>query len=300
MRYHAGANLTVTEIRYEAHRPRGTLHNARSAERRRIETVNRTRQLAELIISPWGQPDRRQSAALITAGINSGLLLEYLLAAPRYRTELLPQAEWGRGLTRFMLDSGAYSAFKLGRSIDIEKYIQFLSDNPWIKLYVNLDVINPRDPNEAAYLSLANFETMCERGLSPMPVFHVREDFDYLRKYLALGCDYIGLSASSQSEKSDWDFYEKSFEIIQRTGQVVRVHAFGESASQRLKAFPFDSADSATWMLAALRYARTNISRLGHPDLTEQETGVARTYLEALRFHRLEQEIRLDRPDFDF
>jgi hypothetical protein len=295
------ANLRVREIRREAHRLRDTLHNARSAERRQTEIDDRTRQLAELINSRWDRHERRQSAALITAGVDAALLLEYLLAARHYRTELLPESERGRGLTRLMLDSGAYSAFTQNVTIDIEKYIEFLLDNRWITNYVNLDVIIPNDPDEAAHIGFANFEKMRSRGLDPIPVFHVREGFNYLQDYLALGCPTIGLSATPPSARETMDFYERSFEIIQRSGQTVRVHAFGDSSRRHLKAFPFASTDSFTWLRRSLGLAITNISPLGDVgDLTEQEKLAARVYIEGLRAHRLEQEIRETRPDFDF
>ena len=77
------------------------------------------------------------------------------------------------------VDSGAYSAHKRGVSIDIQEYIAYLQDNKdYIDVYANLDVIG--DPEA----TLENQKIMEEAGLSPLPCFHMGEDWKYLHLYV--------------------------------------------------------------------------------------------------------------------
>ena len=73
------------------------------------------------------------------------------------------------------MDSGAYLAWRHHKTIDVAAYCTFLHANRYIHTYINVDEINPRDPEESGLRSFQNFLKMRQRGLDPMPVFHVRE-----------------------------------------------------------------------------------------------------------------------------
>lgn len=154
--------------------------------------------------------------------------------------------------TKLFVDSGAFSAFRLRKPVDLKQYIKWIKDNEeWIELYVNLDVIIPENPEAAAKAGYLNLMTMRGRGLKPMPVFHVGESIDWLKRMLDLGCDYIGLSASSlTSRRAMDDWYELAWSyLVDAAGDpVVRVHAFGETRVAALLKFPWASADSSTWL----------------------------------------------------
>jgi hypothetical protein len=156
-----------------------------------------------------------------------------------------------------IMDSGAYSAWRLGKAVDLNEYCAFLEANQdWIAHYVNLDTINPRDPEAAARASFDNLVAMRKRGLRPMPVFHAGENIDWLRRMLDLGCDYIGLASLSMSDRgraNDW--YAAAWqEMTDRAGNpTVRVHGLGEGRWSSLSRFPWFSADSTSWVYAAQR-----------------------------------------------
>jgi hypothetical protein len=301
VRFATIAKMRTAEIRYEAHLLQGSLHNTANAEKRQNEIDARTWTAAGLMVGRLDNADRRRIVALKDQGINDALLWEIMRGSVRRRAELPPREYWGRGLmTDFMADSGAWSAYKSNRVVDFDDYCNFLADHPWIDLYVNLDHINPRDSAEAGVKSFANFQKMRSRGLKPIPVFHAGENFDWLRRYLDEGCDYIGLSAFA-SKREAMGFYHRSFAVIANCGRPVRTPAFGEATSNALIAFPFTSGDSASWILRSQVYGRTeNIFLLADVITNDRKGYAARTYLEAQKYARLEQEVREHRPQFKF
>lgn len=153
---------------------------------------------------------------------------------------------------RIFIDSGAFSAWRLGRAIDMNAYCLWLKQNEeWIDFYVALDAINPHDPEAAARASFENFMFMRRQGLNPIPVFHVRENFDWLKRILDTGCDYIGLSASSLDSfnvSDEWYEAAWSYLIDSAGAPLVRVHGFGESREPCLTKFPWTSGDGTTWI----------------------------------------------------
>jgi hypothetical protein len=162
-----------------------------------------------------------------------------------------------------ILDSGAYSAWRLGKPIDLEKYCDWLEANiDWIGPYVALDVIGPNDSEAAAKASYTNLVRMQQRGLKPIPVWHAGEDVKWLYKMLDLGCDYIGLSASSLVTKhnvDDWYAYAWSHLVNADGLPTIKAHAFGEGRLSSLKRFPWYSADSTSWIYASQRNGQVNI-----------------------------------------
>jgi len=149
-----------------------------------------------------------------------------------------------------IVDSGAYSAWRSGNSIDLDAYCDFIKDNEdWIGHYVVLDEINPRDPEAAASASFENLKRMRKRGLNPMAVYHAAEGIDWLYRTLDAGCDYIGLAGLSlDTRKSADDWYDLVWQhLVNAKGEpVVKVHALGEGRPNLLCRFPWQSADSTS------------------------------------------------------
>ncbi len=88
---------------------------------------------------------------------------------------------------RFVLDSGAFTAWKAKKEIKLDDYCKFIEDlpfKPW--RYFTLDVIgNP----EASY---RNYEIMLERGFNPVPIFTRGEDVSMIDKYYETS-DVLGI-----------------------------------------------------------------------------------------------------------
>lgn len=168
------------------------------------------------------------------------------------------------------MDSGAYTAWRSGKPIDLEAYCRFLKANEyWVGCYAALDVINPGHPEDAAAASMENYKIMRKHGLRPIPIFHVGEDVRWLKEMLDLGADYIGLSASSLVSRNKVDsWYDLMWEhLCDSEGRpLVKAHAFGEGREATLKRGPWYSADSASWIYSAQRTASITIGgkKLSH------------------------------------
>lgn len=161
-----------------------------------------------------------------------------------------------------LLDSGAYSAFTRGKVINIDKYIDFCKkyDNEITKS-INLDVINPGDPEVAAEAGMKNYFYMRERGVATMPVYHARENLKWLDKMLETA-DYIGLSATSlvsPVEGKTWHDLVWNYITDAEGRAVVKTHSFGNTELYTMLTYPFYSADSATWMIQGGRAARVKL-----------------------------------------
>jgi hypothetical protein len=163
-----------------------------------------------------------------------------------------------------MVDSGAFSAWTLNKSIDINKYCDYLHENAeWIECYIALDVIIPEDTEQAAAKGFENFVYMRSRDLDPIPVFHQGEPIEYLYKYLEAGCEYIALSATSLAQKQYIDYwYELVWpHLINKDGlPIIRIHTLGDCRERPLRMFPWYSCDSASWAYMAQVYARVQLA----------------------------------------
>jgi hypothetical protein len=149
---------------------------------------------------------------------------------------------------RFLLDSGAFTAWKTGKRIALDDYCRFIDKlpiKPW--RYFVLDVVG--DP--AA--SLANFETMRARGFDPVPIVTRGDTLDMVDHYLNAS-GYIavgGIVAGGTAAKS----HVKA--IMQRaSGRAV--HLLGFTRIDWLSYLRPASADSSTWEEAA-RYGRFSV-----------------------------------------
>lgn len=160
-----------------------------------------------------------------------------------------------------LLDSGAFSAWKKGKRIDLRAYIKFVQANlPLLYAYVNLDVIPGRlgrpavlgEIEEAAAESYRNYKTMRKAGLAPIPVFHLGEREDWLRRILDSGAEWIGLGGSvGKPDEARYRFFSRSFELISAMKSPPRVHGFGSTSIITMIKFPWYSVDSTSWVMAS-------------------------------------------------
>ena len=156
---------------------------------------------------------------------------------------------------RILIDSGAFSVWKLGKRIELSAYCAFLEKNAdWIDAYINLDFINPADPEEAAALSFKNWQGMRERGLAPIPVFHAKEHLKWLIKYLDAGAPYICLAPLSLQQSGEFDKWYDSvwnYLVNKQALPAVKVHALGEGRIASVLRYPWFSVDNNSWAYRA-------------------------------------------------
>lgn len=161
-----------------------------------------------------------------------------------------------------MLDSGAFSAFTQGKPVILDEYCKFVKENEqYFTTVVNLDVINPQDPDVAAEAGMKNFWEMRDKGINCMPVFHARESRKWLDQYID-STDYVGLSGTSlvsPVEDKSWHRIIWSY-ITDKDGYpIIKTHSFGNTSEYMALTMPWTTLDSATWMIQAGRAARVKL-----------------------------------------
>lgn len=187
---------------------------------------------------------------------------------------------------KLFIDSGAYSAWSKNKPIDVDDYIKFINENTdKFTLFASVDDIPgelKRKPTlweqrESPAKSWHNYLYMREQVKDKdklLPVFHIGEDFRHLQNMLDATFNgehipYIGLGGTvglACTVKEDW--YKQCFKIIQQSSNAnVKVHAFGMTNLEILENYPFESADSTTWLMAAIngelctKYGRICVSQ---------------------------------------
>jgi hypothetical protein len=153
-------------------------------------------------------------------------------------------------------DSGAFSAFTVGKPINEGDYIAWV--NRWKHCFTAVsapDVIGDPSATEAATeRMLGQVE-----GIPVLPVFHVGEPWSFLEKwcaderidYLALG----GMVPYTRRLKLLDAWLVKAFKIIP---DRMCVHGFGLTTWPLLLRHPFYSVDSSSWT-AGFRFAQLQL-----------------------------------------
>lgn len=136
-----------------------------------------------------------------------------------------------------MLDSGAFSAWSVGKEIDFEALCLEAEKPCWDEV-VALDVIGD------AEASLKNSLRMKEaKDLTVMPVFHFGDPWEILQEYKAK-FDRIGIASGHGAplkERLAWT--DQCFS----RAYPAKFHSFGWIKREVLLRFPFASADSSSW-----------------------------------------------------
>jgi len=152
-----------------------------------------------------------------------------------------------------MLDSGAFSVWSKGATIDLDKYIAFCLSHPNIDYYVNLDVIpkDGSDLDECCEQGWINYQRMIEKlpKEKVIPVYHQGEDAGWLGRYLDLGCPYIGISPKTKCHTKKILVWIREIRKLLRDD--VRFHGFGVGSQDLMRCYPWHSVDSRTWLLHA-------------------------------------------------
>lgn len=172
-----------------------------------------------------------------------------------------------------IIDSGAFSVWSNGGTIDIDDYAKFCLDMqkalPNIDLNItNLDVLpgkwgfvpSQEQIDASAEKGWQNMLYLESKGLKVIHVFHQHERFEVLDR-LVEHSDYIGISPAndvSQKEKSAW-----MAQVYKRIRNKVRTHGFAVTSHRQLYKYPYYSADSSSWITPA-RYGRIPVMTHNH------------------------------------
>ena len=148
-------------------------------------------------------------------------------------------------MPKIFADSGGFSAYSNGTTVDIYAYIAFIKEHEKeIEVYANLDDIG------SAENSWKNQRIMERAGLNPIPVYHLNEDPKYLRwameyPYFAVG----GLASAKGISLSP--FLDSVFrKVCTKESDFFpthKVHGFGMATPEIISRYPWFSIDSTSW-----------------------------------------------------
>lgn len=161
---------------------------------------------------------------------------------------------------QIFLDSGAFSAWTLGATMDITAYCDYIRRNQDILRFEGKDVMASvldgiGDPQQTWENQLYMEHLLRPDGLRPLPCFHFGEDERYLEHYVA-NYDYItigGMVGKSAEQLKRWlDRIWEKYMIEKGTGSPkLKVHGFGITTISIMEAYPWWSCDSSSWIQAA-------------------------------------------------
>jgi hypothetical protein len=143
-----------------------------------------------------------------------------------------------------MLDSGAFTAYTTGRTIDREALMQEQRSSRWSEC-VALDAIG--DPAQGE----ENWRASLDRGIDAFPTFHHGEPWEVLERYVRQSWK-VGIGGVVGKPKTQLiDFYNEVF----KRAWPARLHMFGSIDERVMRRYPWHSCDSAVWYLLSVRYA---------------------------------------------
>lgn len=136
----------------------------------------------------------------------------------------------------FILDSGAFTAWKAKKEIKLDDYCRFIESLPFVPdRYFMLDVIG----NPSA--TMKNYELMLKRGFKPVPVFTRGEDVSILEEYFKTS-DMVGIGGLVGTEGNK-GFVKGIMEIAKNR----KVHWLGFARINYVEKLRPYSVDCSTW-----------------------------------------------------
>jgi len=163
------------------------------------------------------------------------------------------------------LDSGAFTAWNAGKSVDIHKYVEFchkwMAVKPDLKA-VNLDVIpgergrtSTKAEREAGMeQSLKNADYLRGQGITIEEVFHQDEPFDFLDLLISRmqPNEVLGISPRNDVNKKQRIIWLKQIlkHMVDKYGKdnIPKTHGLAVTNPDSINAFPFYSVDSSTYV----------------------------------------------------
>ena len=167
--------------------------------------------------------------------------LNVLVAYPYMKTALIKALIESNDKINFLLDCGAFTAWKSGKPIALDNYCKFLDNlpiEPW--RYFALDVVG--NPVE----TMKNYNIMLNRGYKPLPVFTPNQDYKDIDEYYKT-TDLIGVGGLTDKYGSKGLIHLNKV-FAHTKGRAV--HLLGYTKPSFIKLFKPYSCDSSSWVRA--------------------------------------------------
>lgn len=150
---------------------------------------------------------------------------------------------------KIFLDSGAFTMFTKGVTIELSEYADYIKANrDWIEVASNIDEIGRGKEKE----SWDNQKALERLNVKVNPVHHARDADSWLLKYMAEGYDYIflgGMVAEKISYLQEWLDHVFGKYLTRKDGTAkIKTHGFGITSTAIMRRYPWYSVDSTTWL----------------------------------------------------
>ena len=162
--------------------------------------------------------------------------LNILVAYPYMTSNVISLLNENKHQIRFLLDSGAFTAWKAGKPIQLDDYCRFIESlpfKPW--RYFTLDVIG--DPEK----SFLNYQKMLERGFNPVPIFTRGEKIEMIDEYYKTS-DVLGIGGLVGTPGNK-GFVKGVMNIIGKR----KVHWLGFTSNDFVAHYKPYMCDSSSW-----------------------------------------------------
>lgn len=174
---------------------------------------------------------------------------------------------------KVFVDSGAFSAFTLGVTIDLVEYCDFLKKNvDIIRVDDGVYLASVLDGIGDALLTYENQKAMEAQGVTPLPCFHAGEDEAYLEHY-AKNYPYItlgGLVGGGTQQLKIWLDRVWTRHLMDHRGRPkLKVHGFGITAIPLMERYPWWSVDSTSWIQTA-SFGAITIPGVGNLEVSKE------------------------------
>ena len=147
---------------------------------------------------------------------------------------------------RIQGETDDYSFLQSDDYLEYKKdYIKFLVENKdSLDVYVNFDIINNAEATWANQLEMESY------GLKPIPVFHIGEDFKWLKMILSKGYPYIALGGIIPNPvpiiQPILDNVWSDYLVDSKGYPKVKVHGFAVTSARLVTRYPWWSTDSTS------------------------------------------------------
>lgn len=179
------------------------------------------------------------------------------------------RAEKGLENGKLFMDSGAFTAWTKGASIDVDEYCNYISEyGEYVDYFGQLDTIpkvggTAKEAEEAAKSTLENYYYMVSKVKYPQKVvftFHVGEPIEVLKEALMWGREHkdimqmIAIGGMVKKNADDkHSVISRVFSAIREIYPEVKVHLFGCTSKQYFLDYPATSGDSSNYIMSATK-----------------------------------------------
>ena len=153
----------------------------------------------------------------------------------------------GINISNLQVDSGAFSVFRSGKVIDIDKFIVVAKQNPQAEIF-SLDEIGNWQKSQANTLKI------WAAGVPAMPIYHAGEPRNYLDWCVEnTPCGKIAIACTSKDRAG---VVREQFKYIWDKYGGIKIHGLAMASPKMLAVGPFDSVDASSWATAPGRFGQ--------------------------------------------